>query len=466
MTATGSSSTAWPLRRLLLAAYVGLLGAALLSVSLGIRVLVGRFLDQAAEHAIRETCKEAWLRLGLPDTEFWERPPQGGLVLPSPPGLGQMELLVRDLARPERHVRWRDARAAVSIEAGGRRTHRGHPSPPPSEVRWWGLRLSTAQGHLGTLEIGLDRGPDDHLLAALGRYLFFCSMAVLLMAVALCSRLATYWVAPLQTLASTLERLAEGDLSARPPKTSGALIPSEWGRLRQSADDMANRLDASFTAQRQFISDASHELRTPLTAVAAMAELLESGGLAPEGQAKAQSTILRESHRMSRLVEDLLALSRADEGRPLAQENCQLLDTLQSVTEELAETYPDRLVEMSGAADIGVDAPATLVRTVLRNLLENALRYSDDKVVCRLTQNGPSVQVVVEDQGCGIPADEIPRVFERFYRADHSRSRATGGSGLGLAIVKTLVDKTGGEISLRSQVDEGTTVAVTWKAAP
>jgi two-component system OmpR family sensor kinase len=464
MNPTGSSPTAWPLRRLLLAAYVGLLGAALLSVSLGIRVLVGRFLDHAEEQTIRQTCEEAWVRLGLPDAEFWGSPPRGALLLPRSPALGQMETLVRDLARPERHVRWRDARADVVIQAGGRPVEAGRPAPPSPHVQWWGLTMHTREGHLGTLEIGLDRRDDYALLAALGRYLFFCSLAVLCLAVLLCSRLSTYWLAPLKTLADTLERLAEGDLSARPPEITGALVPSEWGRLRQSADDMANRLDASFTAQRRFISDASHELRTPLTSVAAMAEMLEDGDIGAEGRAKAQSTILRESRRMSRLVEDLLALSRADEGRPLAAESCQLQPILQSLLEEFSEVSPQRAIEVSCPDDVVVDAPLTLVRTVLRNLLENALRYSDGPVVCRVAQRGgAAVEISVEDQGCGIPENEISRVFERFYRADHSRSRATGGSGLGLAIVKSLVDRTGGEISLRSQLDVGTTVQVVWK---
>lgn len=455
----------WPLRRLLLAAYVGLLGAALLLVSLGIRGLVGRFLDQAGEHAAWDACAESWYRLGLPATKYWSAPPHGAVLLAERISPAQVESLVRDLARPERIVRWRGVNSDQVVEFGGRPRQNGRPAPPPPDVQWWSLALTTPSGPVGVLEMGLDRGPDRLLLQALARYLFVCSAVVLLLAVWVCFRLSTYWLAPLQGLNETLEALADGDLSARPPETAAAIVPVEWRRLRQSAARMAARLESSFTTQRRFISDASHELRTPLTAVTAMAEMLESDSLGPEARAKAQRTILNESERMRRLVEDLLALSRADEGRPLPEGTCLLRDTLEALKEEFAETHPQRALQFSCPPEAVVDAPTTMVHTVVRNLLENALRYSEGAVECRVSTAAETVTVVVEDTGCGIPEEELEKVFERFYRSDHSRSRATGGSGLGLAIVKMMVERTGGEISLASRLGQGTTVTVVWRGA-
>lgn len=449
----------WPLRRLLLAAYVGLLGAALLIVSLGIRGLVGRYLDGAMERAAREATAESWGRLGLPATEFW-RVPKGGAVAADHLSKGQVELLVRDLARPERVVRWRPRGSTFEVQAGGRRG-----APPPAGVQWWSLTLATPNGPpLGVLEMGMDRRADYALLDALGRYLFFCSGAVLALAVLICSGLSSYWLAPLKDLDRTFEALANGDLTARPTEPNGVVVPQEWRRLGQSAGRMASRLEDAFIAQRRFISDASHELRTPLTAVAAMAELLDNDKLPPESRRKAQTTILNESHRMARLVEDLLALSRSDEGRPLPQGSCMLGETISSVVEELAESQPGREIAVSCPPQAQVGAPSTLVRTVVRNLLENALRYSDDTVVCRVSAEPDRVELTVEDTGCGIPEDDLPKVFDRFYRADHSRSRATGGSGLGLAIVKLMVERTNGQITLSSRLGEGTCVKVEWKA--
>lgn len=464
------SSRAWPLRRLLLAAYVGLLGAALFTVSLGLRVLVSRYLDQAMERSAREATAESWSRLGLPVTEFWSVPAHGGVVVTEHLSARQLEALVRDLARPERIVRWKGAASAATVQAGGRPSGpvpsslRPHSyAPPPPDIYWWGLAVTTPQGPLGVLEMGLDRRADRHLLEALGRYLFFCSVGVLSLAVVLCARLSASWLKPLEELDDTFKSLADGELSARPPDIEASVVPAEWRTLRQSAERMAGRLESSFTAQRRFISDASHELRTPLTSVAAMAEMLDSEQLDAKGRAKAQATILAESQRMSRLVEDLLALSRADEGRALPIGECLLGDTLASLREEFSESHPERELCFDGNLEVSLKAPPTLVRTVLRNLLENALRYSDATVFCRVKAEGGKIEVMVEDSGCGIPEEEIDKVFDRFYRADHSRSRATGGSGLGLALVKMLVEKTGGEVSLSSVLGRGTSVKVSWE---
>lgn len=459
----GTAPKAWPLRRLLLAAYVGLLGAALFAVSLGIRGLVGRYLYQALEHSAREATAESWARLGMPPTEFWSLPRQGGVIITQRLSSAQLEALVRDLARPERIVRWRGVGSSVVVQAGGRQGTGVRLAPPPPDVYWWGLTITTPQGTIGVLEMGLDRRADRHLLEALGRYLFLCSGAVLMMAVLICFRLSNYWLAPLKGLNKTFEELASGDLSARPPEIEGGVVPVEWRQLRQNADRMANRLEASFNTQRRFISDASHELRTPLTAVAAMAEMLESDNLNPQSRAKAQSTILRESLRMSRLVEDLLALSRADEARLLASGSCGLSETFASIEDELSESHPGRTLNVICSPSAEVKAPPTLVRTVLRNLVENAFRYSDEVVTCRVVEVPGQVEVTVEDTGCGIPEDELDKVFDRFYRSDHSRSRATGGSGLGLAIVKLMVEQTGGEVSLSSRLGQGTTVRVVWR---
>ncbi len=460
---TTTAPRPWPLRRLLLAAYLGLLGAALFVLSLGIRGLVERYLDQALERTARETAAEAWGRLGLPETEFWSLQTRGGVVVAQSLTNRHLDQLVTDLARPERIVRWRTVGSPVIVQAGGRPRKGVGVAPPPPDVHWWALTLATPNGPLGVLEMGLDRRADRHLLEALGHYLFLCSMAVLLLAILVSWRLSRTLLAPLNELDKTLEALAGGDLTARPPKTEGTVVPIEWRRLRHSAEMMAMRLESSFNAQRRFISDASHELRTPLTAVAAMAELLEAEEIPEASRRKALVTISKETHRMSRLVEDLLALSRADEGRPLPNGSCHLMETLVSLRDELMESHPGRNVEIQGSPEATVGAPETFVRTVLRNLMENALRYSDKSVTCRVEMSSEEVRVLVTDEGCGIAPEEREKVFERFFRSDCSRSRGTGGSGLGLAIVKTMVAQTGGQVWLESQLGEGTTVTVVWK---
>ena len=220
------------------------------------------------------------------------------------------------------------------------------------------------------------------------------------------------------------------------------------------------------TVRRDFVANASHEIKTPLTAIRGFAETLLGAPL-PERETRSYlQVILNHSERLSRLVEDLLELSRLEAGShklaPVALDIGALARRLCVELEpRIRESGFDVRVHGEGAPRAFADP--TAVEQILQNLLDNALKYADPgkRINIRVGAAGPGVQVDVEDRGPGIPEADRARIFERFYRVDRGRSREQGGTGLGLAIVKHLVQASGGEIWVESTPGEGSTFSFT-----
>jgi len=218
------------------------------------------------------------------------------------------------------------------------------------------------------------------------------------------------------------------------------------------------------TVRRDFVANVSHELRTPLTVVSGFAETLQDEALAPADRARFSATILANTARMQRIVDDLLDLSRIESGgwRP----NPSPVDVRAVVQETFGAVRP--LAERKGLAlhaelpdDVqAVRADPTALRQVLGNLVDNAVRHTATGHVTIAAQRmADGVWLSVRDTGSGIPAEHLPRIFERFYRVDASRSRQEGGTGLGLAIVKHMVEAHGGRVKAESVAGAGTTVS-------
>jgi two-component system OmpR family sensor kinase/two-component system sensor histidine kinase BaeS len=267
---------------------------------------------------------------------------------------------------------------------------------------------------------------------------------------------------PVRRLTEAAGSVAAGDLDAQVPVGTR----DELGRLSRAFNDMTARLRAARQAQTDFVANVSHELRTPLTAVKGTVETLRDGAVDdPEVRDRFLETVETETDRLIRLVNDLLVLSRADSAA--LNLRCAPLDLAalaRATARKLAPQAEARDVALVVEAEPGLPlalADADRIEQVLVNLLDNALKYSLPARTVRVREVGGSdgmVQVQVQDEGLGIPADELPRIGERFYRADKARSRSEGGSGLGLAIARVLVEAHGGRLWLESEVGQGTVV--------
>ena len=266
---------------------------------------------------------------------------------------------------------------------------------------------------------------------------------------------------PIATMIQTAQTIAlSHDLSRRV-----AALPhrDELGRLATTFNEMLESIETAYHAQQRFVSDASHELRAPLTAIQGNLELLHRHRTLPEAEREeALAEMTREADRLTRLVADLLALARADAGVPLKRRVVDLdvvvLDAFRSARQlacgQTLVLDPFEPVQVSGDED--------RLKQLLLILLDNALKYTPagGQITLGLRHSDTSVELLVRDTGIGIAPEDVPHVFERFYRADPGRSRDPGGTGLGLPIAQWIVKQHGGEILLESKPGSGTLVTV------
>ena len=224
---------------------------------------------------------------------------------------------------------------------------------------------------------------------------------------------------------------------------------------------MLGRLQESFETQRRFTADASHELRTPVSAISGHASYLLRRTNPTVEQLEPLGIIRSEAQRMSKLVNDLLELARADAGLTVKREPMNLVEVIEAVAKELAP--------VAGGASIRAFSPQPLLevygdaerlKQVVLNLVQNALNAGSSVVTMSLLREGAWARLEVLDNGPGIPEAAIPNLFERFYRVDGARSTRGNGSGLGLAIVKWIVEQHDGTVSVESKVGEGTVFTV------
>jgi two-component system OmpR family sensor kinase len=271
---------------------------------------------------------------------------------------------------------------------------------------------------------------------------------------------------PLDAIGDTASAIAAGDLSRRVERAEER---TEVGRLGLALNAMLSRIEASFRAQeaserklRRFVADASHELRTPLSAVRAYAELYDRGAAErPDDLERSMRGISRESERMSLLVDDLLLLARLDDGRPLEREPVRLDEVVREAVETAQTVDPERPIELRAEAAV-VAGDRDRLRQIVDNLLANVRAHTPPGTpasVSVTTRNG-SAEIAVTDAGPGLDEEHLEHVFERFYRADPSRARASGGVGLGLSIVAAVAEAHGGTASASSRPGQGTTFSI------
>jgi len=313
-------------------------------------------------------------------------------------------------------------------------------------------------GHsAGTIQVAQSLAALDDALSVVRRVLLLGSLSLLVLAGAGGVILARAALRPINTITETAQRITyTQDLDQRIPV---AVPGDELGKLTETINDMLARLEGLFEGQQRLVADVSHELRTPLTTIQGNLDLLRRGAAEEPGmRAEALRAIEDETARMRRLVNDLLLLAQADAGLQLQLKPVEM-DTL------LLEIYRQAQVMASGVSvRLGAEDQASVLgdvdrlRQLLLNLVDNALKYTPagGQVTLTLRRQAGWVQVSVEDNGVGIASEDLPHVFERFYRADPSRTRHSG-SGLGLAITQWIARAHGGRIEVESRLSVGST---------
>ena len=267
---------------------------------------------------------------------------------------------------------------------------------------------------------------------------------------------------PIRSVTATAGVIARSrSFSERVPLTSHE---DELRRLALTFNEMLQSLEVAYQGQQRFVADASHELRAPLTAIQANLELLERHRDMPEADRReAVSEASREAARLGRLVAELLALARADAGVAIRSQHVDLdRVALEAVQEARHLAGGRRRVEIEKLDPVSLSGDPDRLKELLLILLDNAVRYTPEQGVIslRLQRNGTHAEVGVSDNGLGISPEDLPHIFERFYRADPARSNDPGGSGLGLAIARWIAERHGGSISIQSEPGKGTRATV------
>lgn len=263
---------------------------------------------------------------------------------------------------------------------------------------------------------------------------------------------------PLDDIATVANQISRADdLSLRVPHTERI---DEIGLLARALNETLERLERLFQTQQRLLADVSHELRTPLTAIRGNVDLMRRMG---EGDIEMLGIIQEEVDRLTRLVGDLTLLARADAGGlPLDMKPTELDNLLFEVYRQVSLLDKPVEVVVTEVDQVCVNGDPDRLKQLLLNLVENGMKYTPNggRVTISLSQANGWAQIGVTDTGIGIPPEDLPYIFDRFYRVDKARNRAQGGSGLGLSIAKWVAQAHGGDIHVESEVSRGTTFTV------
>jgi heavy metal sensor kinase len=239
----------------------------------------------------------------------------------------------------------------------------------------------------------------------------------------------------------------------------------ELHRLSATLNEMLDRIEHSFTKVQQFSSDASHELRTPIALMRTTAELALNKDRDSDAYRDALRQILAESERTTDLIEDLLSLARSGTAAQLPLVPTDLAAIARKCCTNIAPLAAEKKIDSGLAINFSpasIQGNAESLERLLLIVLDNAIKYShpNGRIFTKIEQNGSFINVVIEDSGIGIAEDDIPRIFERFYRADKARSRDSGGAGLGLSIAKWIAEMHSAEISVESKLGQGSSFLI------
>jgi heavy metal sensor kinase len=337
----------------------------------------------------------------------------------------------------------------------------------------WPVRLAyqrlTIGGKPATIEVAEPLRSFQASLRTYGGWLLLFTPVLVLIASGVGFWISGRALAPVDCIIADAQAIGTNNLSERlsvPPARD------ELRHLSETLNDMLDRIEGSVTRITQFTADASHELRAPLALIQLAADHSLRRERSREELVEALRTVLRESKRTAQLVDNLLLLARADSGNDgFHAEPTDLTALLREVVEGargLAAEKGVAFVPEIGESPVPVMGDAALLHRLVVILIDNAVKYTPENGEVRLTLRATPERACIDvvDTGVGIAAEDVPRIFDRFWRADKVRSRSTGGTGLGLSIAKWIVDRSGGTLTVESNLGRGSTFRVTLPVLP
>lgn len=311
------------------------------------------------------------------------------------------------------------------------------------------------------MQLGLDMESTSDFLEAMYQSLLGINIIGVLISILSGIYLTKRTLRPIEAISETARNISINDLSQR-IDTSGT--DDELKALARTINSMVDRLERSVEKQKQFISDASHELRTPISVIQGYVRMLERWGKKdPAVLDEAIEAISQESENMRRLFEQLLALAQADSGSALPESELFQLSTLiDDAVRDFRIIAPSRNFTVNSTLNSQLYADRAAIQQLLRILLDNCVKYThaDGNITVEAYEQDARTAIIIRDNGIGIAEEDLPRIFDRFYRSEKSRTKEKGGTGLGLSIAKRIVDSHGGTITVESKSGQGTAVRI------
>jgi heavy metal sensor kinase len=448
--------------------YVGMLALALMAFGLAVFVGIGGYLRNSLERSLESQAE------GIAATFLGQAASKG------------TEWLAGEVAEsyaPEssgRFIRITGADGKILYESGDTREpfidadRIPHQSPSLASATFrqetvsgspavlvYAFPYRSPDGHGYLVEVGASRSSIDHTLRGLAITVLLVTPVILIGAAAGGYLLMKQPLKPIAALTEQAEHIGAENFSERLPVIQSG---DELERLSLSLNRMLARLEDAIAHIHRFSGDVSHELRTPLTILRGeLEQVSQMDGLQPD-LANAVWSSLEEVERLSKIVNSLLVISRLDYGDAGMEKNRVDLGILaRDTVEQMQALAEDKSISITCRVEAAeVLGDETRLRQVVVNLLDNAIKYTaaGGQIDVRVAERGNRVVLLVSDNGIGIPAEALPHVFERFYRTDKARSRASGGAGLGLSIVKAICSAHNSEVLVDSTEDKGTTVTV------
>lgn len=317
-------------------------------------------------------------------------------------------------------------------------------------------------GILASFKYYIESGISSDYLSILGAILAGCNIIGLIIIIIIGSRASKKFLSPVETMTKTVKEISINALDKRLDVRGSK---NELKDLAKTFNDMLDRIQKSVDQQNQFVSDASHELRTPISVIQGYVNLLNRWGKNDkEILEESILAIKSESENMKDLVEQLLFLARGDKNtQKIEKQNFMLNELIQEILKETKLIDSAHQIENEYSHEFEINADRKLIKEAIRIFVDNSIKYTPEGGTIKLDsyKKDDKAIITIGDTGTGISSEDLPYIFDRFYRADKSRTKTSGGTGLGLAIAKWIIDNHNGIVDVWSKPDIGTIIKIT-----